>query len=114
MKPITSVMERSWSVRGRILAVREAVEELYDAARPLRTDQAAAAVSPGFNDPQSLIGGAHHETQLRHLASQLGVLDVDPLLCHLNRAETRVNCAHKRKRGPEQGRVLKLISIITL
>jgi hypothetical protein len=34
-------MERSWSVRGRILAVRETLEELYDAARPLRTDQAA-------------------------------------------------------------------------
>ena len=94
MKPITS----GWKEAGLCvsLAVREAVEELYDAARPLRTDQAAAAVSPGFNDPQSLIGGACHETQLRQFAPQLRVLGVDPiLLCHLI-------CAGNRKRGPEQ------------
>ena len=40
MKPITSVMERSWSVRGRILAVREilGLQEFFHCRYKLRRD----------------------------------------------------------------------------
>jgi hypothetical protein len=42
----------------------------------------AGHVSPGLGDAESVLGGAGHETQFGPLAPELGVLDVDSLICH--------------------------------
>jgi hypothetical protein len=42
----------------------------------------AGHVSPGLGDAESVLGGAGHETQFGPFAPELGVLDVDSLICH--------------------------------
>ena len=42
----------------------------------------AGHVSPGLGDAESVLGGAGHETEFGPFAPELGVLDVDTLICH--------------------------------
>src|SRR5580704_15411870 len=42
----------------------------------------AGHVSPGLGDAESVLGGSGHETEFGPLAPELGVLDVDSLVCH--------------------------------
>ena len=42
----------------------------------------AGHVSPGLGDAESVLGGAGHEAQFGPLAPELGVLDIDTLICH--------------------------------
>jgi hypothetical protein len=42
----------------------------------------AGHVSPGLGDAESVLGGTGHEAQFCPLAPELGVLDVDSLICH--------------------------------
>ena len=42
----------------------------------------AGHVSPGLGDAESLLGGAGHEAEFGPFAPELGVLDIDTLVCH--------------------------------
>ena len=42
----------------------------------------AGHVSPGLGDAESVLGGAGHETEFGPFAPELGVLDIDTLVCH--------------------------------
>src|ERR1700678_3417586 len=42
----------------------------------------AGHFSPGLGDEGSVLGGAGHETEFGPFAPELGVLDIDTLICH--------------------------------
>jgi len=42
----------------------------------------AGHVSPGLGDAESVLGGAGHEAEFGPFAPELGVLDIDTLVCH--------------------------------
>jgi hypothetical protein len=42
----------------------------------------AGHVSPGLGDAESVLGGAGHEAEFCPFAPELGVLDIDTLVCH--------------------------------
>ena len=61
-------------------------------------------VSPGLGQDQAVLGGALHETELRPLAPELGVRDVDPLLGHECPENAGFRPRRNKKRGLEAGR----------
>ena len=59
----------------------------------------ASHVSPGLGDAESVLGGAGHEAEFGPFAPELGVLDIDTLVCHFCLGFGKVNGRGRRQSG---------------
>ena len=62
----------------------------------------AGHVSPGLGDAESVLGGAGHEAEFGPFAPELGVLDIDTLVCHFCLNFEKVN-GGGQERPPHTG-----------
>ena len=82
-----------WGVGGAVVVevAFVGVSAMEDGAFDLDAEEAsvvldgevvAGHVSPGLGDAESVLGGAGHEAEFGPFAPELGVLDIDTLVCH--------------------------------